>query len=162
MTCWRCGERLVRCPEHDQLFHWDFDAQSFKCRAQGCPRKCPTCKEDKLQYNVYGNSWVCNHSCPFVESKARRNEFSEHYERMAGTKKHSVIKRRKRTSGMAVAALILGILGIGFLATIFGALGMEDAKRPGSKGYGMAVAGFVLGIIGLLVSVGILVFVAVM
>jgi hypothetical protein len=59
----------------------------------------------------------------------------------------------KRTSGMAVAALVLGILGFftgitSILAIIFGGVAMnETSKNPDISGRGMAVAGLVLGII---------------
>jgi hypothetical protein len=58
-----------------------------------------------------------------------------------------------RTSGFAIAALVLGIIGflinfLSILAIIFGALGMSHTgKDPALKGRGMAVAGLVLGII---------------
>jgi uncharacterized membrane protein YvbJ len=62
----------------------------------------------------------------------------------------------ERTSGMAVAALVMGILGFLFfgllsiLAIIFGAIGINQTnKDPNVKGKGMAVAGLVLGIIGI-------------
>ena len=55
--------------------------------------------------------------------------------------------------GMAVASLVLGVLGISLLAIVFRVLGMEHAKKPGAKGYGMTVAGFALGIIWAIVSV---------
>lgn len=57
-------------------------------------------------------------------------------------------------SGMSIASLVLGILGLfilgwlfGTLAIIFGAIGM------GRDGKGMAIAGLILGIIDLLISV---------
>ena len=57
----------------------------------------------------------------------------------------------KRTSGMAIASLILGILGISILAIIFGAIGIsQTGKDPNLKGRGMAVAGLVLGILWLI------------
>ncbi|MBM4020243.1 MAG: DUF4190 domain-containing protein [Planctomycetes bacterium] len=59
-----------------------------------------------------------------------------------------------RTSGMAIASLVLGLVGIfacgflGILAIIFGAVGMRDTRRdPNVKGRGLAVAGLILGII---------------
>jgi uncharacterized membrane protein YvbJ len=62
----------------------------------------------------------------------------------------------ERTSGMAIAALIMGILGFLFfgllsiLAIIFGAIGISQTnKDPYLKGKGMATAGLVLGIIGI-------------
>jgi hypothetical protein len=59
----------------------------------------------------------------------------------------------KRTSGMAVAALVMGILGFIFglpavLAIIFGGIALsETGKNPNIGGRGMAVAGLILGII---------------
>jgi uncharacterized membrane protein YvbJ len=61
---------------------------------------------------------------------------------------------RERTSGMAVASLVLGILGFIFnllaiLAIIFGAIAISQTnKDPNLRGRGMAIAGLVLGIIG--------------
>jgi len=55
---------------------------------------------------------------------------------------------------MAIAALVMGIVGLIFfgplaiLAIIFGAIGLgQTGKDPNLKGRGMAVAGLVLGII---------------
>ena len=69
------------------------------------------------------------------------------------------------TNGFAIAALILGIIGITFvlnillipsiLAIIFGAVGLGKAKKTGT-GRGMSIAGLVLGIISLaIVIIGI-------
>jgi hypothetical protein len=67
------------------------------------------------------------------------------------------IYQQERTSGIAITALIMGILGIvlvwlptpfGLLAIIFGAVGMsQTGKDPYLKGKGMAVTGLVLGIL---------------
>ncbi len=60
-----------------------------------------------------------------------------------------------RTSGLAIASLVLGILylcGIGsLLATIFGAVSLGQISRSNGTltGKGMAIAGLVLGFIGL-------------
>lgn len=66
------------------------------------------------------------------------------------------------TSGLAVASLVLGILGIVFscfwpfgipcalLATIFGATGLKVTANGEREGRGMAVAGLSMGIVGLL------------
>jgi uncharacterized membrane protein YvbJ len=60
-------------------------------------------------------------------------------------------KTKERTSGFAIAALILGILGISLLAIIFGAIGInQTGKDPNLKGRGMAVAGLVLGVLWLI------------
>jgi hypothetical protein len=56
------------------------------------------------------------------------------------------------TNGMAIAALVLGIVwlyGIGsILAIIFAAVGLKQIAERGQGGRGLAIAGLVLGIIG--------------
>lgn len=67
-----------------------------------------------------------------------------------------------QTNGMAIAALVCGVLGIvgsfipvvmyftavlAVLGIIFGVLGMKKAKQMGS-GNGLAIAGLVCGIVG--------------
>jgi lysylphosphatidylglycerol synthetase-like protein (DUF2156 family) len=68
-------------------------------------------------------------------------------------------------NGLAVTALVLGIIGIvvswipfvswivGALAIIFGAVGMSTANKRGGIGKGMAVAGLVLGVITIAIGV---------
>jgi uncharacterized membrane protein YvbJ len=54
----------------------------------------------------------------------------------------------QRTSGFAIASLVLGILGISILAIIFGAIAInQTGKDPNLSGRGMAIAGLVLGIV---------------
>jgi hypothetical protein len=59
----------------------------------------------------------------------------------------------KRSSGFAVASLVLGIIGLiinplSILAIIFGGLSLSEIrKNPSLGGKGMATAGLVLGII---------------
>jgi len=61
----------------------------------------------------------------------------------------------ERTSGLAIASLVLGILGIfigplAILAIIFGAVAIAQTRKdPGLKGKGIALAGLVCGIVGL-------------
>jgi Domain of unknown function (DUF4190) len=67
-----------------------------------------------------------------------------------------------RSSGKAVASMVLGICGLvlGFLflpiiccvlAIVFGSLALQDISAEGGRlgGHGQAVAGLVLGIVGL-------------
>jgi hypothetical protein len=60
----------------------------------------------------------------------------------------------RRTSGIAVAALVLGIIGLfaalpAILAIIFGGIGISQTSKDQTLGgHGLAVAGLVLGIIG--------------
>src|ERR1700722_38995 len=59
-----------------------------------------------------------------------------------------------RTSGAAIASLILGILGCvplltGILAVILGAVGISATKKPNVGGRGLAIAGLVLGLVSI-------------
>jgi hypothetical protein len=55
----------------------------------------------------------------------------------------------KKTSGLAIASLVTGILGISLLAVIFGWISLVQMGRdPNLTGKGLAIAGLVLGIIG--------------
>jgi hypothetical protein len=68
-----------------------------------------------------------------------------------------------RTSGLAVASLVLGIVGIflnflSILAIIFGGVAIaQTSKNPNLKGKGMAIAGLILGIIIVISWIAILV-----
>lgn len=70
----------------------------------------------------------------------------------------------QKTPGSAVAALVLGILGLVFcpivcsvLAIIFGQQAKGEIERdPSLGGAGMATAGFVMGIVGLALYGGLL------
>jgi len=50
-------------------------------------------------------------------------------------------------SGLAIAALVTGIIGISVLAIIFGAIALSQVKKRGLRGKGMAISGLVLGIV---------------
>ncbi|MBI1758516.1 MAG: DUF4190 domain-containing protein [Actinobacteria bacterium] len=76
----------------------------------------------------------------------------------------------KGGSGMAIAALVLGIVSIvlsftiwvgaiaGIVGLILGIVGISHAKRPGGSGRGVAIAGVVTSALGLAAVVGILIF----
>jgi len=51
------------------------------------------------------------------------------------------------TSGLAITALVLGIIGGAIFAVLFGHLALNDIKATGKDGRGMAIAGLVLGYI---------------
>jgi hypothetical protein len=72
---------------------------------------------------------------------------------------------QKRGSGMAIAALILGIIALlscwtivggilfGLIAIVLGFVASRRAKRGEAGGRGMAITGIVLGLLGLVLSV---------
>ena len=57
------------------------------------------------------------------------------------------------TNGLAIAALVLGILWLywvgSILAVIFGHIALSQVRRTGQGGRGLAIAGLVLGYVGL-------------
>jgi hypothetical protein len=65
------------------------------------------------------------------------------------------------TSGMAIASMVLGIVGViistlfipSILALVFGFVSRGQVERTGQQGRGMAVAGIVLGIVGIVLGV---------
>lgn len=71
-----------------------------------------------------------------------------------------------KTSGLAIASLVLGILGItcilpligAILALVFGIIALNQISKSGGsiKGHGQAVTGLILGCIGLIIIPGIL------
>jgi hypothetical protein len=76
---------------------------------------------------------------------------------------------QQRTSGKAIAALVLGIVSMcvpyvglvtGIIAIIFGVLGMKEVDRDPQnvKGKGMAIAGLVLGAVALLLYLIVILF----
>jgi len=60
---------------------------------------------------------------------------------------------RPRTNGLAIASLVLGVVGViipaAILAVIFGPIARRQIRERGEAGDGMAVAGLVLGIVWL-------------
>jgi hypothetical protein len=59
----------------------------------------------------------------------------------------------RRTSGLSIAALALGITWLGWigsvLAVVFGHVALAQIRDNGQGGRGMAIAGLVLGYVGL-------------
>ena len=65
------------------------------------------------------------------------------------------------TNGMAIAAMVLGILWIywigSILALIFGYVARNEIRKNGQSGDGMAIAGIVLGWVGVGILTAILI-----
>jgi len=60
---------------------------------------------------------------------------------------------RPPLNGLAVAALICGILGLAPAAIVLGHVGFAQARRSGQRGRGLAIAGFLLGYLALVLLV---------
>jgi len=65
----------------------------------------------------------------------------------------------KQGNGLAVAALIFGIIGASVIGLIFGILGLRKAKQTGT-GKGMAVTGLVLSILWLIAQIVLVIAIA--
>jgi hypothetical protein len=60
--------------------------------------------------------------------------------------------RQQGTNGLAIASLVLGIVGMVFgsiLAVVFGHVALGQIRRSGQGGRGLAIAGLVLGYLGI-------------
>ncbi|MCF4120688.1 DUF4190 domain-containing protein [Antribacter sp. KLBMP9083] len=62
------------------------------------------------------------------------------------------------TDGLAIAALVTGILSLGIIPIILGALALSRIKKSGQSGRGMAIAGIVLGALGIFAWVALIIF----
>ena len=69
----------------------------------------------------------------------------------------------KQGNGMAVAALVCGLVGLvlfgillGLLAIIFGSIGIGTANKRGGAGKGMAIAGLILGCVDMILFIAII------
>lgn len=64
-----------------------------------------------------------------------------------------------RTNGLAVAALVLGLLGFSIIPVVLGHVSLAQIKKTGDGGAAMAIVGLVLGYLGMLAWLVILVIV---
>jgi hypothetical protein len=64
-----------------------------------------------------------------------------------------------KTSGMAIASLVLGICGISLLAIIFGIVALNQIKNSNGflTGKGMAIAGIILGSVAIVITIIVIV-----
>jgi hypothetical protein len=58
-----------------------------------------------------------------------------------------------KTNGLAIASLILGIVGISIVAIILGHISLSQIKKTGEQGRGMALAGTILGYVGFVITI---------
>ncbi|HEX9816425.1 MAG TPA: DUF4190 domain-containing protein [Candidatus Thermoplasmatota archaeon] len=74
-------------------------------------------------------------------------------------------QRSQATNGMAVASLVLGIIGlilwpVAFIALTLGIVGKVQTNKTGQPGGGLAVAGIVLGTLVIIIGIFIFMLVA--
>jgi predicted amidophosphoribosyltransferase len=86
-----------------------------------------------------------------VENQSRTEEISQGY-----IKNTYIQAQRKKISGLAVAAFILSLIGLGPVAFILGIIANVKISRPDSNltGRGFAIAAIVLSIIQLFAIIG--------
>lgn len=58
-----------------------------------------------------------------------------------------------KTNGLAIASLILGIVGVSIVAIILGHISLSQINKTGEQGRGMALAGTILGYVGLAITI---------
>lgn len=69
----------------------------------------------------------------------------------------------KQTNGLAIAALVCGVLSmvcippLGFVAVPLGIVAMGRARKMGGNGKGLAIGGLVTGIVGILVTIALVI-----
>lgn len=56
-----------------------------------------------------------------------------------------------RTNGLAIASLVLGVLGFSVIPIVLGHVALAQIRKTGDGGSSMAVVGLVLGYLGLIV-----------
>ena len=54
-----------------------------------------------------------------------------------------------RTNGLAIAALVTGILGFSIVSVVLGHVALSQINRTREEGRGLAIAGLVLGYVGI-------------
>lgn len=64
----------------------------------------------------------------------------------------------KGTNGLAIAALITGLLSLNVIAIILGFIALNQIKKTGEGGKGMAIAGIILGFISLAIWLFVVIF----
>ena len=51
----------------------------------------------------------------------------------------------QKTNGLAIASLVLSLVGFGFIAAILGHVALGQIKRQNEAGRGLALAGVIIG-----------------
>lgn len=123
----------------------------IKCPMCGSATMLRTSKKDGSKFHVCVNYPECRGKVAF-EDEWEDVSIKEPVI-IKGEKQSDATSNYQRTSGMAIASLILGLMGVSILAIIFGYVGMHDAQKPGVAGYRMAAWGIALGILGLMFEI---------
>jgi len=58
----------------------------------------------------------------------------------------------QKTNGMAIASLVLSLVGCSLLGVIFGGIAISQINKGQGSGKGLAIAGLVIGIVGFVLT----------
>ena len=61
-------------------------------------------------------------------------------------------------NGLAIASLVLSVIGLSLIAVILGHISLSQIKRTGEQGQTLALIGVILGYIGILVGIALAIF----
>src|SRR5947207_3971077 len=136
----------IRCPHCGQT--WDISSEQARQYA-GQTITCTNCQQ---AFAVPGTVYAipaAQAASPGVPSPAYAAQTFAYASPMPGP---------MRTSGFAVASLVLGIIGLivplvpGILAIVFGVMGIRRTRDPSVGGRGLAIAGLSVGAASILLS----------
>ena len=63
-------------------------------------------------------------------------------------------------NGMAIASLVLSVVGLSLIGVILGHIALSQIKRSGEQGYVLALIGVILGYLGILIWIVVAIFAA--
>ena len=63
-------------------------------------------------------------------------------------------------NGMAIASLVLSVVGLSLIGVILGHIALSRIKRTGEQGYVLALVGVILGYLGILIWIVVAIFAA--
>ena len=134
------GDRVASCPRCGTTQHWSCWNQHNGCGSYDCrpARVAPTNDADLLQITEFELQEVVPLAAPLAWREASAESLRQN--------------TQKRWSKLAIASLVIGVLGIplfglvtGLIAVVVGCIALS-CLRSDQRGLGLAVGGIVLGI----------------
>lgn len=134
-----------------------------------CPKCNFSCEDDDVICKNCGFLFLPN-GLNAQQSEAKAEEPSEN-QNPSGLTHNAEAQNVPRNNGMAIASLVLGIIGLvfsccygvgavfGIIALAFGIISSRQIKKSHEQNGGMSVAGIILGIIAIVVGVLVVIFI---